>query len=71
MYAALQIVCVLLLKDEAKKGCEILTQCEALIDKLGLFSPNEQKDDVSTGNLKYLLVSVFLAQFSFSFSCMN
>lgn len=48
--------------DEAKKGCELLRQCEGLIDKLGLFSSNEQKDDISTGDLKYLLVPYFLAE---------
>jgi hypothetical protein len=27
-----------------------------MVTKLGLFSPNETKEDVSTANLKYLLV---------------
>lgn len=41
-----------------KKGCELLRQCEEMIGKLGLFSANETKEDISTTNLKYLLVSV-------------
>lgn len=49
--------------DEAKEGCELLQQCEALIDKLALFSSNEQKDDISTGDLKYLLVPYLKAEF--------
>lgn len=41
-----------------RKGCEILRVCEEMIGKLGLFSLNETKDDISTANLKYILVSV-------------
>lgn len=48
--------------DEAKKGCDVLQQCEGLIDKLGVFSSNEQKDDISTGDLKYLLVPYLRAE---------
>lgn len=48
--------------DEAKKGCQYLRQCEAMIDKLGLFSVNEGKDDISTGDLKYLLVPYLQAE---------
>lgn len=39
-----------------KKGCEALHRCEEMVNKLGLFSPNETKDDISTANLKYILV---------------
>lgn len=48
--------------DEAKEGCDLLQQCEGLIDKLGLFSSNEQKDDISTADLKYLLVPYLKAE---------
>lgn len=42
-----------------RKGCETLEKCEGMISKLGLFSANETKDDISTTNLKYILV-IFL-----------
>ncbi|XP_049372634.1 PP2A regulatory subunit TAP46 [Solanum verrucosum] len=45
-----------------KKGCEILRVCEEMIGKLGLFSLNETKDDISTANLKYILVPYYLAE---------
>ena len=43
-----------------RKGCEALEKCEEMASKLGLFSANETKDDISTSNLKYLLVWRFL-----------
>ncbi|KAL3521657.1 hypothetical protein ACH5RR_019806 [Cinchona calisaya] len=49
-------------QDTVKKGCEILTQCEEMISKLGLFSTNETKEDISTTNLKYLLVLFYLGE---------
>lgn len=49
-------------QETVKKGCEILTQCEEMISKLGLFSTNETKDDISTTNLKYLLVLFYLGE---------
>ncbi|XP_021909509.1 PP2A regulatory subunit TAP46 isoform X2 [Carica papaya] len=45
-----------------RKGCEALEKCEEMIGKLGLFSSNETKDDISTTNLKYLLVPFYLAE---------
>lgn len=39
-----------------KKGCEMFQKCEDMIGKLALFSSNETKEDISTNNLKYLLV---------------
>ena len=42
-----------------RKGCEALKKCEEMISKLGLFSANETKDDISTTNLKYILVIFF------------
>lgn len=42
-----------------RKGCDALRKCEDMIGKLGLFSANETKDDISTGNIKYILVSYF------------
>ncbi|KAK8301179.1 hypothetical protein V6Z12_D04G004100 [Gossypium hirsutum] len=49
-------------QDLVKKGCEVLEKCEDMISKLGLFSSNETKDDISTNNLKYLLVPFYLAE---------
>jgi hypothetical protein len=34
----------------------MLQKCQEIVDKLALFSRNEEKDDISTGDLKYLLV---------------
>ncbi|KAL1344270.1 hypothetical protein AAHE18_08G034500 [Arachis hypogaea] len=48
--------------ETVRKGCEALEKCEEMVSKLGLFSPNETKDDISTNNLKYLLVPFYLAE---------
>lgn len=39
-----------------KKGCQALHRCEDMVNNLGLFSSNETKEDISTANLKYILV---------------
>lgn len=39
-----------------KKGCRALEKCDEMISKLGLFSTNETKEDISTTNLKYIMV---------------
>ncbi|XP_059278412.1 PP2A regulatory subunit TAP46 [Lycium ferocissimum] len=49
-------------QETVRKGCEILRVCEEMIGKLGLFSLNETKDDISTANLKYVLVPYYLAE---------
>ncbi|KAL6509243.1 PP2A regulatory subunit tap46 [Orobanche gracilis] len=49
-------------QDTVRKGCELLKKCEEVIGKLGLFSSNETKDDISTANLKYLLVPYYLGE---------
>jgi hypothetical protein len=49
-------------QDVVRKGCEILEKCEHMINKLGLFSANETKEDISTNNLKYLLVPFYLSE---------
>ncbi|XP_058100493.1 PP2A regulatory subunit TAP46 isoform X2 [Magnolia sinica] len=49
-------------QETLKKACEALCQCDEMISKLGLFSTNESKDDVSTTNLKYLLVPFYLGE---------
>ncbi|KAI3951665.1 hypothetical protein MKW92_039303 [Papaver armeniacum] len=45
-----------------RRGCEALETCDEMINKLGLFSANETKEDVSTSNLKYLLVPFYLVE---------
>ncbi|KAL9256294.1 PP2A regulatory subunit TAP46-like protein [Drosera capensis] len=49
-------------QDEIRKGCEVLERCEEMIGKLGLFSSNETKQDISAANLKYLLVPYYLGE---------
>lgn len=49
-------------QDTVKKGCELLRQCEDMISKLGLFSTNETKDDISSTSLKYILVPFYLGE---------
>ena len=46
-------------QEVVKKGCEALHRCEDMVNNLGLFSPNETKEDISTTNLKYILVRMF------------
>ncbi|XP_058183776.1 PP2A regulatory subunit TAP46 [Rhododendron vialii] len=49
-------------QETVRKGCEALKRCEEMVGKLGLFSSNETKDDISTTNLKYILVPYYLAE---------
>lgn len=49
-------------QELVKKGYETLRKCEEMINKLGLFSSNETKEDISTANLKYILVPFYLAE---------
>ncbi|KAM0012695.1 putative TAP46-like protein [Helianthus debilis subsp. tardiflorus] len=49
-------------KETLRKGCEALQKCEEMISKLGLFSTNETKDEISTTNLKYILAPFYLAE---------
>ena len=46
-------------QEGIRKVVELLRRCDEMVSKLGLFSPNETKEDVSTANLKYLLVCPF------------
>lgn len=43
-------------QDGIRAGVGLLRRCDEMVSKLGLFSRNETKEDVSTANLKYLLV---------------
>ncbi|CAL4904323.1 unnamed protein product [Urochloa decumbens] len=49
-------------QEGIRKGVELLRRCDEMVSKLGLFSPNETKEDVSTANLKYLLVPHYLGE---------
>ncbi|KAI4377164.1 hypothetical protein MLD38_014841 [Melastoma candidum] len=49
-------------QDLVRKGVDVFHRCEDMISKLGLFSPNESKDDISTVNLKYILVPFYVAE---------
>ncbi|XP_008806428.1 PP2A regulatory subunit TAP46 [Phoenix dactylifera] len=49
-------------QETLRKGIEALRRCYEMVSKLGLFSSNETKDDVSTANLKYLLVPFYLGE---------
>ncbi|KAJ9175483.1 hypothetical protein P3X46_014033 [Hevea brasiliensis] len=42
-------------QEMVNKGRKALEKCEEMINKLALFSTNENKDDISTTNLKYIL----------------
>ncbi|XP_047178503.1 PP2A regulatory subunit TAP46 [Vigna umbellata] len=49
-------------QEVVKKGCQALHRCEDMVNNLGLFSSNETKEDISTANLKYILVPFYLAE---------
>ncbi|CAM8940463.1 unnamed protein product [Rhodiola kirilowii] len=49
-------------QEMVRIGCQLLKKCEEMVSKLGLFSSNETKEDISTANLKYLLVPFYLAE---------
>lgn len=49
-------------QDTVRRGIEGLGKCENMISTLGLFSANETKEDISTSNLKYILVPFYLAE---------
>ncbi|GMY07544.1 PP2A regulatory subunit TAP46 [Fagus crenata] len=49
-------------QEVLKKGRDALEKCEDMVNKLGLFSSNETKEDISTTNLKYLLMPFYLAE---------
>jgi immunoglobulin-binding protein 1 len=58
-------VCCRAGQEGVRKGVDLLRRCDEMVSNLGLFSSNESKEDVSTINLKYLLV----CPFSFSRIC--
>ncbi|XP_047050337.1 PP2A regulatory subunit TAP46-like [Lolium rigidum] len=49
-------------QEGIRRGVDLLRRCDGMVSNLGLFSSNETKDDVSTANLKYLLVPYYLGE---------
>uniref|UniRef100_A0ACD5XTE7 Uncharacterized protein n=1 Tax=Avena sativa TaxID=4498 RepID=A0ACD5XTE7_AVESA len=49
-------------QEGIRTGIDLLRLCDEMVSKLGLFSSNETKEDVSTANLKYLLVPYYLGE---------
>ncbi|KAL0921982.1 hypothetical protein M5K25_005938 [Dendrobium thyrsiflorum] len=49
-------------QEQLKNGIDLLRRCDEMVSKLGLFSSNETIDDVSTTNLKYILVPFYLGE---------
>lgn len=47
---------------EVASGVACLKRALALVDSLGLFSPNEDKEDIATVDLKYLLTRAYLSE---------
>lgn len=46
--------------EDTQAAQALLQRCEVLIEKLGVFSANEEVEDIATGDLKYLLVPGYL-----------
>lgn len=44
------------------RGAECLRAAAAAVDALALFSPNEDRDDLATGDIKYLLIPFYQAE---------
>lgn len=44
-----------------QKAAELLEQCQKLVQKLGLYSDNEEIDDLTTTSLEYLMIDYDLA----------
>lgn len=40
--------------EKPKKAFEDYLECQAMVDRLGLFSPNEMLEDISTSDLQYV-----------------
>jgi hypothetical protein len=47
--------------SERREAVRLLTSSQAMIESLGLFSSNEDMEDLATAYIKYLLVPFFLA----------
>eukprot|EP01114_Cavostelium_apophysatum_P001083 TRINITY_DN1092_c0_g1_i2.p1 TRINITY_DN1092_c0_g1~~TRINITY_DN1092_c0_g1_i2.p1 ORF type:complete len:360 (-),score=87.28 TRINITY_DN1092_c0_g1_i2:923-1954(-) len=47
---------------EATKTLGDFEKCRQLIDTAGIFSPNEELEDISTGQLRYLLVTYYIGE---------
>lgn len=56
-------------QDSFNISRRLFEQSLDLIERLSLFSDNEQIDDIATGDLKYLLVPAYLAKIAISAEC--
>ncbi|KAL3701912.1 hypothetical protein R1sor_019934 [Riccia sorocarpa] len=52
----------ILSEEQVKGAIKLLESCQEKIEQLGLFSANEEKEDISTADLKYLLVPYYVAE---------
>lgn len=43
-------------------GVEMLRHCVLQVDRAGVFSSNEEKDDIATADLKYMLTPFYLSE---------
>lgn len=50
--------------SQAEECSRLLSHCQALAERAALFSSNEDKDDLVTAHLKYLLVPYLMAELS-------
>lgn len=49
--------------DAYQKALGNLRTCQRMVDSLGLFSANEEQDELSTSSMKYLLVPFYIAEY--------
>jgi len=49
-------------QGDVRSAASSLKECKLAIDRLALFSRNEDKDDIATGDLKFLLVPFYLGE---------
>ncbi|MCJ1472394.1 hypothetical protein MMC13_001042 [Lambiella insularis] len=51
-------------QENLRNALSTLEECRALADKVSLFSPNEEEEDISSGDLQYLSINYFLGDFT-------
>lgn len=49
-------------REQLQQGLHLLRLASKLVDAAGLFSPNEDKDDIATNHLRYLLIPYYLGE---------
>ncbi|KAM0803009.1 tapa protein [Usnea florida] len=48
-------------QENLQAAISSLEECRKIADRISLFSPNETEDDISSGDLQYLLIDYYLA----------